>query len=530
MKLIDEARKLYARVLGTQPESLEATTRPRKIALSAGKQPDTSMEKSTPSEDIEAAHKSVCPPETSSTSQSSSLAQSFEKIISRTGHGTVEPQPSLASLPQSESTSAWRKRWFSQLIGQLAGLSAAVLPGDTSVEEIRKTTYILVANIFQSLNKLVADFNGLVAAPQRLTTTAPYDPAEQSSSKSGGHVVDLKHAASYIRCRASTSLLSLSVRGKDGVVEFFIVPVNELVNLSNAESSSRLKLQLLLDQTSAEPMWTLDGFPVDTGELNVLVRNLFKDLILGSSKDTEFELDTLALSPDLSGERLRKAILQLVMEKQNLVQKIVTQQEEIQNNIARDLHDAVIADVMMLKRSLSGDKPLSDTQVVKVLDQIAQHLREICHDLSPRDLKDWGLQTVIEDLLQRVSERTSADCVLNCDSELPDIPNAVQLHIYRIVQECLNNIEKYAEATRVTVTIDVADNTFTLTIQDNGKGFNPTDMSQRRAKEGGSGMGSIRERAELIRCFYPARLFVESQQNEGSKVMLEIKLAGTFPS
>ena len=105
----------------------------------------------------------------------------------------------------------------------------------------------------------------------------------------------------------------------------------------------------------------------------------------------------------------------------------------------------------------------------------------------------------------------------------------MQLHVYRIVQECLNNIEKYAEATRVVVSIDIADNTFTLTIQDNGKGFNPSDMSGRRAKEGGLGMGSIRERAELIRCFYPARLFVESEQDEGSKVKLEIKLSGTFP-
>src|SRR6202000_192659 len=99
------------------------------------------------------------------------------------------------------------------------------------------------------------------------------------------------------------------------------------------------------------------------------------------------------------------------------------------------------------------------------LDRVSQKLRDICHDLAPRDLIDWGLKTVIEDLLERVEERTGADCIFDCEGELPDFPYPVQLHIYRIVQELLNNVEKYAEASRIDVNIKVFENLVRLTVK-----------------------------------------------------------------
>ncbi|MGH9551173.1 MAG: sensor histidine kinase, partial [Terriglobales bacterium] len=227
----------------------------------------------------------------------------------------------------------------------------------------------------------------------------------------------------------------------------------------------------------------------------------------------------------LEGEALHDMVRELLLAGQNMAQKIVSQQEEIQNRIARDLHDAIIADIMALKRSIDEQKGLSTDEITRTLEAISQRLREICHDLTPRDLRDWGLQTVIEDMLERLAQRTGADCSLECEKDLPEFPYPVQLHLYRIIQESLNNVEKYAEATRVTVRFEVSEQRFRLTMHDNGKGFSASEQESRRAREGGTGLSGIRERAEMIRCFYPMQLKVESQPGQGSTTVLELQLS-----
>jgi signal transduction histidine kinase len=429
-----------------------------------------------------------------------------------------------------EHNSDWRTLWLTQLVCQVSpGILEEVFPAaEADQEQLDRYTRQLVNLTFDALDNLSNELNTLLPASQpRVTTTKPADFRETLSFEISGQSMGMRPKVAYYRCRASTSFWSLSVRGRSGAVEFFLVPGNEVMLLSQAEPESRLKVRLRLYQNSRGSWWTLDGLPVNEADLRSLVRSLMKDLLLKSASGESAELDTLSNLLNLEGERLTQAIHQLVMEKQNLVQKIVMQQEEIQNRIARDLHDAVISDVMLLKRSLSENKRLSEGEINLVLDRITSQLREICHDLAPRDLKDWGLQTVIDDMLQRVSERIGADCALHCESEIPDLPNAVQLHIFRIVQECLNNIEKYSAASRVLVRIEVNEDTLSLTIEDNGKGFSPEAGKARRLREGGSGLGSIRERAELICAFYPANLSVESVPNSGSKITLLVSFLGT---
>jgi signal transduction histidine kinase len=159
------------------------------------------------------------------------------------------------------------------------------------------------------------------------------------------------------------------------------------------------------------------------------------------------------------------------------------------------------------------------------LEGIVRKLREICYDLSPRDLSDWGLATVVEDMLSQMEQRTGIDCQLYCDIDVPVVPAAVLLHIYRIVQESLNNAEKYAQPSRVTVTMEMEADKFIATVADNGKGFDMEATGDKAGRAGGYGMGSLKERADLIRCFFPTKLFINSTPGKGTKVRLEIDLA-----
>jgi signal transduction histidine kinase len=377
----------------------------------------------------------------------------------------------------------------------------------------------LMLELFTCFKSLTSEFNSIIAkkpelAKLRISTT------ELSSVRE-------KDGASFWRCRTSSASWSLNIRGSAGTVEIFLVPSAEIFLLSQAETAMRLKNVLRRNHFNTSPeneVWSIDGLTADSDELIYLVRNLFKQLLLATVQEAQDEMPAASILQNLEGEELRDAVNQIILAEQNMAQKIVSQQEEIQNRIARDLHDAVIADIMSLKRLLSGDKRLNNDEVVENLDQICTRLREICHDLAPRDLRDWGLQTVIEDLVERLAHRTGADCSFTCDGELPELPYPVQLHIYRIVQESLNNMEKYAQASKIIVKFEIHGKDIRITMRDNGLGFSLTpDGELRSKKEGGTGLSGIKERTEMIRCFFKTQLSVASLPGEGSETILEVK-------
>jgi signal transduction histidine kinase len=415
--------------------------------------------------------------------------------------------------------------WLKELKNSLSATSHSVSQTNIDEASVQQVTQKLVGLIFTYMKSLIGEFESMTGQLSfRLTTTRPQDVQTTAQTDARGKLLAQPITSTYLRFRISTSSWSLSVRGHSGCVEIFLLPVNELIRLTENETAARLQLKLTLDTTqtlTAADVWRIDGYPADSAELYWHLKHAFKQLILKSAG--EFDAITSTVNAAANQDSSTQALRDLVIEKQNLAQKLVLQQEQIQNRISQELHDAVISDVMMLKRSITEQKNLDQKKTIEILDQIAQHLREICHDLAPRNLKDWGLQTVIDDLLQTMSERTSAECTLHVQGDIPDLPDAVSLHIFRIVQESLNNIEKYAVASRVTVNITTNSEMLTIAIKDDGIGFQMSD-TKNRGKEGGKGLGGIRERADLIRCFFPTRLSVDSEPGKGSVTQLEIAL------
>lgn len=325
------------------------------------------------------------------------------------------------------------------------------------------------------------------------------------------------------RLVVATSYWAMSVRGSNDVVEFFTLPATELTSLRNAELPSRCKLRLtIVDNGDAEATCTMDGLPLTAEELTTLLRSVFKDLNNRSKADFDQLPESVRL---LSGaQSLTRSVRSLLGEKHALVQKIVDQQEAIQGQIARELHDAVLGNVMLLKRSLSGAKRMPESEMIEVLTEIATRLRELCQDLSPRDLKDCGLQPMLEELCSNMIKRTDLKCEFYCPVEIPSLPDEVALHIYRIAQECFNNIAKHACASSVNLSISVVKGRFTMVIKDDGKGFDAEIPTERPGK-GGFGTSIIRERADLIECIYPTRIWIDSNQNKGTQITLEIMYA-----
>jgi signal transduction histidine kinase len=86
----------------------------------------------------------------------------------------------------------------------------------------------------------------------------------------------------------------------------------------------------------------------------------------------------------------------------------------------------------------------------------------------------------------------------------------------------MNNVEKYSGASNVVVLIEQPEERqLRFIVSDNGKGFETESAAERR-DDGGMGMGSMRERAELIRCYFPTRLKIESEPGKGTRVILDV--------
>jgi signal transduction histidine kinase len=229
-------------------------------------------------------------------------------------------------------------------------------------------------------------------------------------------------------------------------------------------------------------------------------------------------------SVSLETEPAEDLVRDLLMAQQNAVHKLLNQQEETQATIARDLHDGVLADILMLRRKVSSDKDLDAEQIAEVLDSLTNSIRDICSGLVPRDLKDWGLETVLQDLVDKVAEQTEADCSFEVEGTIPELPSQVQLHIFRIVQECLNNIKKYADADSILVQVSAKDGrSLSFKIQDDGKGFDLANAGENT--DGGFGLPGIEERVEIIKAFYPTRFKIESAPGEGTIVQLELLMS-----
>ena len=211
---------------------------------------------------------------------------------------------------------------------------------------------------------------------------------------------------------------------------------------------------------------------------------------------------------------------------------LANEAERERRRIARDLHDQTLADLrhlMLLSDQVSepgvagNGKQLDPAALRTEIESISQEVRRICEDLSPSVLQNVGFAAALEFALSHTVHDASADKRFEyefiCDESLDEkvqLPPNVQMQIYRIVQEAVNNIWRHAGATRVSM--EVRSSTagdFVLTIEDNGRAFDPDQ------KSGGRGLANMLARASLI----DAKVNWEKRDDGGTTFTLRKSLA-----
>jgi PAS domain S-box-containing protein len=212
-----------------------------------------------------------------------------------------------------------------------------------------------------------------------------------------------------------------------------------------------------------------------------------------------------------------------------LPQNIIKAQEAERSRIARELHDGInqmIASVKMrlhkVESSLPDLKPASreilsrcDRLLVKVLEEN----RRIAHNLRPTDLDNLGLSAACSSFCNEVQSRTGLE--VQCRIHLPSerLPAVTELHLFRIVQEALNNIEKHAGAKIIKLHLHHEDGAILLKIQDDGVGFESKN-SKSKKRGHGLGLSNMRERALSLN----GTCEIQSNSRKGTTILVRVPL------
>jgi signal transduction histidine kinase len=263
----------------------------------------------------------------------------------------------------------------------------------------------------------------------------------------------------------------------------------------------------------------MDDVQLKMEESKTLIAALFKDILQKSKSDFDFLPETMRVQFD--NQSLTAAIRELIKEKSALTDKIAGQQDKLQAFIAAEIHDTVLSDLLFMLRKLESDAPLDRAESVHLLEGVVTKLRELCAELTPRHLSEWGLIVLLEDLFNKTCMRSGfKGTFIPPSSNLPTVPAEVELQIFRIVQECLNNTEKHSKATASKLTIEVLNNELVVSIHDDGIGYSET-----QSKHAGAGLSIMTERVSLIRLQLPASLSCDSKPGFGTTVTLKVQLS-----
>lgn len=222
---------------------------------------------------------------------------------------------------------------------------------------------------------------------------------------------------------------------------------------------------------------------------------------------------------DLRAERdeLEHEVANRTAELTSLAKHLQSAREDERGRLSRELHDELGAlltatklDIARLKRAIGSLSPEVEARLTHLNETVNEGIalkREIIENLRPSSLRNLGLAAALEIQLREFSERSG----LRVSSELGDFAAAedVQITIYRVVQESLTNIVKYAAATEVTVNLRAQNSQLWITVSDNGRGFDP--MAARGRSHGLIGM---RFRVEAA----GGELRVDSKPGHGTRI------------
>lgn len=221
---------------------------------------------------------------------------------------------------------------------------------------------------------------------------------------------------------------------------------------------------------------------------------------------------TLSIVRDVTDRQLASHALKDSQQKLNqshthvrsLLGRLIDVQESERRRISRELHDDLSQKIATLSVAISRLKrrlPLSDTEIIKELDDLRQktnsltnEIRRLSHQLHPAVLEHLGLVTALESYIGHFQDEEQIDVRLTAELGAERVPFQTSICIYRVAVEALRNVSRHSGAASAIISLRRENGSLELRVSDSGKGFDADAFR----KGGGLGLVSIEERLRLL--------------------------------
>lgn len=221
-------------------------------------------------------------------------------------------------------------------------------------------------------------------------------------------------------------------------------------------------------------------------------------------------------------QALIKDITERSRSNQLLLKKIIETQEFERERISKELHDGIGQSLAAIHFNLESlkDNYLSKNDISKELyslpklvNETIQDLRRICFNTLPLVLQTYGLINAIEVIRLNLST-ADFNIKFNCDEDYIELSNTLEISIFRIIQEFINNSVKHSNATEVVIDLSCSEKNIILKLKDNGIGFNINDLVISK----GYGLRNIKTRIESVQ----GQISMNSSDKTGTQFDIEI--------
>ena len=207
-------------------------------------------------------------------------------------------------------------------------------------------------------------------------------------------------------------------------------------------------------------------------------------------------------------------------------QEILKSQIEVQNqtlqHIGQELHDNIgqLLSVAKINLNILEESENEELDFIKqtneIITQSISDLRALTKSLDGDFVKDFGLEESISHELQRIRKTRRFQTEISVLGEKRKLGYEREIVLFRIVQEILNNAIKHSKAKNLTIILHYFNDSFTLKVNDNGKGFDLENINQKTLSQAGAGLRNMQRRMELI----GGKCTISSEIGKGTEVLL----------
>ena len=196
-------------------------------------------------------------------------------------------------------------------------------------------------------------------------------------------------------------------------------------------------------------------------------------------------------------KRMQQQLVSIKREQEvRTLESLMEGEEKERLRIAKELHDGVNGDLSAIKFKLSSLLEMNNSvikEAVTMIDNSCDQVRAISHNLVPPSLKNFNLVEAVEEYCQSMNSIHAPEVHFQQVGDAIDLDKKQEANLFRIIQELVTNSIKHAEAKEINVQLSHLKNTIQLTVEDDGKGFDPKTV-----KSDGIGMQNVQSRVDYL--------------------------------